>query len=222
MCFGRYSRLINMIGRVLAVVALALTGSLAAADIYRIVDEDGRVTFTNIHPRKLPRGSTRTLVLKSKSSAHRRARNAFNLASMRRNRELFEPIIRSAAQRHKVDPKLVHAVIRAESAYNPKAVSHKGAVGLMQLMPQTADRYGVTDSADPQQNINGGVNYLSDLLALFPWDIRLVVAAYNAGEQNVIKYGNRIPPFKETQHYVAKVMEFYGSDFELSTAEQLP
>lgn len=202
-----------MIRRILAALAMLCLCAAAKADIYRIVDADGRVTFTNIWPGRLPSGSKSTLVLKSRTRTHRPARRAFNSASLKRKRELFEPIIRSAADRHKVDPKLVHAVILAESGYNPKAVSHKGAVGLMQLMPQTADRYGVTDREDPKQNINGGVNYLSDLLALFPWDIRLVVAAYNAGEQNVIKYGNRVPPFKETQQYVSKVMEFYRSDF---------
>jgi soluble lytic murein transglycosylase-like protein len=182
------------------------------ADVYRIVDEKGSVTFTNVPLKKIPKGTEYTLVLKS-LIRRKQPSDPVRLASLGRNGKTFESIIESAAQRHNVDPKLLHAVIRAESGYNPKAVSHKGAVGLMQLMPQTADRYGVTDPEDPKQNINGGANYLSDLMDMFASDIRLAVAAYNAGEQNVIKYGNKIPPFKETQQYVTKVMGFYRRNF---------
>ncbi|MGH8474907.1 MAG: lytic transglycosylase domain-containing protein, partial [Methylococcales bacterium] len=179
----------------------------AQADIYKIV-ERGKVTFTNIPLKKVPRGVEYTLVLKSLIRKQNIDIDELPLMSMKgsvnrsRNRKKFAPLIASAAQRHKVDPKLLHAVILAESAYNPNAVSHKGAVGLMQLMPQTADRYGVRNRQDPNQNINGGAKYLSDLISMFASDIRLAVAAYNAGEQNVIKYGNTIPPFKETQQYV--------------------
>ena len=129
---------------------------------------------------------------------------------MSKNKKKFSPIINTAAAKHSLDPRLLHAVIRAESAYNPNAVSHKGAVGLMQLMPQTAKRFGVKDRENPTENINGGARYLSELLKMFESDIKLAVAAYNAGEHNVIKYGNKIPPFNETRHYVAKVMKFYG------------
>jgi soluble lytic murein transglycosylase-like protein len=183
----------------------------AMADIYRIIDENGKVTFTNVPLNRIPRGVEYKLVLKSLIRPRKREGGITRLGSMKWNRKRFEPIIVSAAERYKVDPELLHAVIRAESAYNPRAVSHMGAVGLMQLMPETADRYGVINREDPDQNINGGAQYLSDLISMFSSDIRLAVAAYNAGEQNVIKYGNRIPPFKETQQYVAKVMKFYRS-----------
>ncbi len=110
---------------------------------------------------------------------------------------------------HGLDSALLHAVISVESRYNPNAVSRAGAVGLMQLMPATAKRYGVKDSFDPAQNLHGGAKYLRDLLTLFDSDINLVLAAYNAGEYAVIKNGNRIPPFPETRKYVPRVMGYY-------------
>ena len=100
-------------------------------------------------------------------------------------------------------------MVRAESAYRSDAVSSKGAVGLMQLMPGTAERYGVTDRRDPAQNLRGGTEYLRDLLQMFDNDLQLALAAYNAGENAVIKYGNQIPPYNETQNYVRKVIRFY-------------
>ena len=202
----------KMLSRISWVALLSSLCFVAKADIYRIIDGNGKVTFTNVPLKKIPRGAEYKLVLKSLIRPRKRGGGTTKFGRTSRNRKKFESIIVSAAQRHKVDPKLLHAVIRAESAYNPKAVSHKGAVGLMQLMPQTADRYGVEDREDPNQNIDGGAKYLSDLISMFSSDIRLAVAAYNAGEQNVIKYGNRIPPFKETQQYVAKVMRFYRND----------
>ncbi|MGR9105332.1 MAG: transglycosylase SLT domain-containing protein [Gammaproteobacteria bacterium] len=202
-----------MLRRFFWFVLLFSPGFGASADIYKIVDENGKVTFTNVPLKRIPAGTEYKLVLKSLIRPRKRVRGATNWVSAYRNREEFEPLISSAARRHNVDAKLLHAVIRAESAYNPRAVSYKGAVGLMQLMPDTADRYGVEDPRDPSQNIDGGAQYLSDLIAMFSSDIRLAVAAYNAGEQNVIKYGNRIPPFKETRDYVTKVMKFYRDDF---------
>jgi hypothetical protein len=119
-------------------------------------------------------------------------------------------IILRAADRHKVDPALVKAVIRAESGYNPNAVSKKGAMGLMQLMPRTAEALGVDDEDifNPESNIDAGVKYLKHLLIQFNGDIRLAVAAYNAGTKKVIKYKD-IPPYKATRHYVNKVLEYY-------------
>lgn len=119
-------------------------------------------------------------------------------------------MIDAAASKYSLDPALLHAVIRAESSYNPGAVSRKGAVGLMQLMPETAARYGVRDRYDPGENIEGGAKYLSELIDMFRSDVRLAVAAYNAGENNVIKYGNKVPPFQETQEYVARVLNYYN------------
>jgi soluble lytic murein transglycosylase-like protein len=105
---------------------------------------------------------------------------------------------------------LLHAVIRAESGYNPEAVSPKGAAGLMQLMPATASRMGVRDRFDPQDNIEGGARYLSQLLDMFPSDIKLAVAAYNSGENAVKRHGNQIPPYSETQTYVDRVLNYYS------------
>jgi soluble lytic murein transglycosylase-like protein len=127
----------------------------------------------------------------------------------RRNR--YAPIIDAEAARQGIDPNLVHAVIRAESAYRPSARSHAGACGLMQLMPATAKRFGVRDIWDPAQNIRGGVAYLRFLVDRFDGDIHLVLAAYNAGEGAVEKHGNRIPPYRETRAYVRRVLEYLGA-----------
>lgn len=126
-----------------------------------------------------------------------------------RNREIFSAEVRRAASLYQLDEALLRAVITVESDYNSGIVSSKGAVGLMQLMPDTARRYKVKDSFDPAQNIYAGAQYLSSLLAQFDNDIPLALAAYNAGENNVRKYGRRIPPFPETMVYVPKVMGLY-------------
>ena len=117
--------------------------------------------------------------------------------------------IAQSAQNNQLDSELIHAVMHVESAYKVKAKSHKGVQGLMQLMPATAHRLGVKNSYDPAQNIEGGAKYLRELLTLFNNDITLAVAAYNAGENAVIRYGNKIPPYKETQAYVPKVLHIY-------------
>ncbi len=121
----------------------------------------------------------------------------------------FNQLVSQVAARHQVDEKLVHAVIQAESAYRPNAVSTSGAVGLMQLMPATASRFGVQDSNNPEQNIDGGTRYLRHLLDLFPNNLDLAIAAYNAGENSVLRHNNSIPPYPETQNYVKQVMALY-------------
>jgi soluble lytic murein transglycosylase-like protein len=108
-----------------------------------------------------------------------------------------------------MDPALVKAVIRAESAFNPKAVSRAGAAGLMQLMPGTAAQYGVYDRFDPAANIDAGTRHLRGLLDMFNNDLMLALAAYNAGEGAVMKYGNTIPPYAETRTYVNRVLSYY-------------
>ena len=115
----------------------------------------------------------------------------------------------AAATEFNVEEALLHAVITAESGYNPGAVSRAGAQGLMQLTPDTARRYGVADAFDAGQNIRGGTRYLRDLLDLFDNDVELAVAAYNAGENAVLRHGRKIPPYRETQAYVAKVQAYY-------------
>jgi soluble lytic murein transglycosylase-like protein len=120
----------------------------------------------------------------------------------------YAAIIKEKSKKYGVRVELVHAVIQAESAYNPRAVSHAGAVGLMQLMPATAKRFGVSDSKNPRQNIDGGVRYLRFLLDYFNNNLKLAVAGYNAGENAVIKHGRKIPPYKETRQYVMNVMKY--------------
>ena len=120
----------------------------------------------------------------------------------------YDSTIRAIALRYGLDDKLIKAIVRVESAFKPGAVSPKGAQGLMQLMPGTAERYGVKDSFDPAQNLLGGVKYLKHLLGMFDNNLRLALAAYNAGENAVQKY-NGIPPYKETRQYVQKVMHYH-------------
>jgi len=123
----------------------------------------------------------------------------------------FHEQIAAAARLHGVDSALVHAVIAAESNYQIKAVSPKGAVGLMQVMPETGARYGVLRAklATPEQNIGTGTRYLAELLQLFDGNLELALAGYNAGEQAVLRYGRRIPPFAETRAYVVRVLKIY-------------
>lgn len=120
-------------------------------------------------------------------------------------------MVEEAAKRHDVDPLLVHSMIQVESNYNPYALSPKGAQGLMQLMPATARRFGVRNSFDVKENIEGGVRYLKYLESLFPNEQELIIAAYNAGEGAVWKYGNKIPPYRETEQYVVRVGTRYGN-----------
>ena len=120
----------------------------------------------------------------------------------------FDPMIEALAASHRVDTALIKAVIHAESAFNPYAISEKGAQGLMQLMPATALRYGVASAFDPHENLRGGISYLKDLLGQFGGDTRLALAGYNAGENAVERFGG-IPPFPETRHYVDKVLSLH-------------
>jgi len=125
------------------------------------------------------------------------------------NSRAYDPLIESAARGAALAPELVRAVIVVESAFNPRAVSKRGAVGLMQLHPDTARRYGVADAFDPGQNIAGGTRYLRDLMRRYGNNMELALAAYNAGEEAVDRYGHSIPPFAETRHYVPAVLRVY-------------
>ncbi len=119
-------------------------------------------------------------------------------------------LITQAAARHGIDHHLILAVMKQESSFNPQAISYKGARGLMQLMPATAARFGVRDIFDPAQNIDGGARYLRFLLDTFKGDVELALAGYNAGEHAVARYGNQIPPYRETQDYVRKISAHYA------------
>jgi len=130
-------------------------------------------------------------------------------------------LVEQAASRFQVDPELIHAIIRVESGYDPKAVSSKGAMGLMQLIPATAQRFGVANPFDPKQNLEGGVNYLKYLLDLFGGDLSLSLAAYNAGEHSVQRSGG-IPAIPETQDYVRKVTSIYQTGDAPAPAKTTP
>ena len=178
----------------------------ALADIYRYVDEDGHVYYTNV-----PQDSRYKIYRKLTDERHAVHKT---LASEVRyyapaQRERYANHIRAAAKANGLEPALLHAVISAESGYNPFARSPKGATGLMQLMPQTAQRYGAKNLLDPAQNIGAGARYLRDLMNLFDNDLHLALAAYNAGENAVIRAGRRIPPYQETMTYVPRVITYY-------------
>ena len=138
-----------------------------------------------------------------------RAPSDADLVARRDAATAFDDVIRAHAERERVDPRLVKSVMLIESNFNPRAVSRKGARGLMQLMPGTARRYGVRNSFDPHDNIRGGTAYLSDLLGMFDGDLVRTLAAYNAGEGAVQRYRG-VPPYPETQEYVRRAMLVYG------------
>ena len=189
------------------VLVVAVSARIAQADVYRYVDADGAVLFTNVPP-----DSRYKVYLKEKrekpdpvaQTLASELRYYDEEARSRYSRHIFE-----AARLTRLEPALIHAVISAESGYNPFARSRKGAAGLMQLMPEIAKRYGVKNRLDPAQNIHGGARYLRDLIRLFHNDLQLAVAAYNAGENAVVRHGNRIPPYSETMTYVPRVMSYY-------------
>jgi len=195
--------------------ALALCSGFAQADIYRSLDPNTPTKYTNM----LPAEGRWELYLKEKPAPIREEPTydyrRFTVDSHSR----YASQIQAAAMANNVEAALIRAVISVESGYNPSAMSRAGAVGLMQLMPETAKRYNVMDRHDPEQNIRGGAQYLRDLLRMFNYDLHLAIAAYNAGEEAVMKYGNRIPPYRETLAYVPKVMKFYQ---RYSTGYALP
>jgi soluble lytic murein transglycosylase-like protein len=136
-------------------------------------------------------------------------RRARGDAQMGKRRDALEPLIRQVAARHGVEPALVRAIAHVESRFDAQAVSPAGAVGVMQLMPGTAKRYGTADRADPAQNLDGGVRYFKDLLGLYRGNVALALAAYNSGERNVERHAYRVPPFRETMLYVPEVLSRY-------------
>jgi hypothetical protein len=167
------------------------------ADMYQTVAEDGTVIYSNVQA-----VGSRT-IMKEEKKEHK------SISKKRRNSENYHVIVDEKARKHNVDPKLVKAVIAAESGWNPAAISPKGAVGIMQLMPKTANDMGVNNRFNPEQNIEGGVKYLRYLLDKFKGNMTLALAAYNAGPARVEKV-KRVPSIPETMNYVRKVMNTYS------------
>ena len=188
-------------------LALGAVAQPAFADIYMFKDDKGVVHFTNI-----PQGDKRFKLVRKEAGTPPLTAAAgmpqYSLPTEEMIRR-YSAMVETASRTHGVESALVHAVISAESGYNPSAVSRAGARGIMQLMPDTARRFGVENIMDPAQNIHGGVKYLRELLTMFNGNKELALAAYNAGENAVIRNGNRIPPYAETAAYVPKVMEYY-------------
>ena len=194
-------RLHHPVTLLLPAALLWMLSHAALADIYRYVDREGRIILTD-RPRH---SGFRLLVRTWKGWEERR----IDRHDFRRNQARFRPVIEQVARQQGLPKALIHAVVTAESAYDPNAVSRAGAVGLMQLMPATARRYGVTNRRDPVQNLQGGTRYLAELLRQFENNLVLALAAYNAGENAVIRYNRRLPPFPETRRYVKKVLDYY-------------
>lgn len=180
-------------------VTAGATGTVHA-DIYSFVDAAGVTHFSNV-----PTDARyRLLLAEPRPPAADSSGGAWLTKSTQ-----YEPMIQRAAQSAAVKPELVRAVIAVESAFNPRAVSKRGAIGLMQLKPSTARRYGVANAYDPEQNVMAGARYLRDLLVRYGNNLELTLAAYNAGEDAVERYGRSIPPFSETRRYVPAVLQVY-------------
>jgi len=183
---------------------LFLLTSPSFAGIYRYVDENGVIYFTNC-----PRDPKFKLYIRE-SKDDVGDDNHSSSASYIKDSNQYDLVISEFSKKYQVDFALIKAIIRAESGFNPFAVSRKGARGLMQLMPETALRMNVSNIFNPRENIEGGVRYFKYLLSLFDNDLRLSLAAYNAGE-NVVGELRSIPPYRETIDYVKKVLSYYQS-----------
>jgi len=191
----------------LMLASLAFCAKPASAQIAKMTDDSGRRFFINANPQPAKLASSATkhtnIYLPSEVSLTGRSHPGLEV-----DRDGAEKLVREASDRHKVDPALVRAVIETESNWNPKAYSHKGAGGLMQLIPTTAQRYGAYDVFDPQQNIDAGVKYLRTLLERYNGNLDLALAAYNAGE-GAVDRAHGVPGFRETRDYVQKVQNAY-------------
>jgi soluble lytic murein transglycosylase-like protein len=172
-------------------------------DIVSVTDGQGRTIFINTGQTSANNGLGTTLIPSARTGDTSPSPPEIN------------SLVEQTANRFQVDPQLVHAIIKVESEYDPQAVSPKGAMGLMQLIPETAQRFGVANPFNPKENIEGGVGYLKYLLNLFGGDLSLSLAAYNAGEHAVERFGG-IPSFAETRNYVQKVTNLYQSGSQQS------
>jgi soluble lytic murein transglycosylase-like protein len=197
-------------------LSLFLAPSIAQADIYMQQDTSEQIVLTNLlidSERTNQRVGYELLIendIRSPSkSENNLAMNNHSNESHGLSRQQVSEAVASASAQTSIDPALIHAVIRVESNYNTRAVSRRGAQGLMQLMPSTARRFNVTNPYDPAQNVLAGAQYLRELHTLFNGNMPLILAAYNAGPKAVSKYHMRIPPFMETRLYVPKVLDVY-------------
>jgi len=181
-----------LVRRATLALTIALPALSASAQIYSGQTADGTVVLSDFRGTATPNLLVPALARAAVPSPGRQAMSS---------------IVSDVARELQVPMHLLHAVISVESSYDAKAVSPKGAQGLMQLMPETAQRFGVADPFDPRENVRGGARYLKWLLDVFGGDLSLALAGYNAGEQAVIRAGYRIPPYAETQRYVPRVME---------------
>jgi len=180
----------------LVLLVLFFMASLCHADIYKYTDAEGVIHLTNVPTEQ---DVPYVLVMREK-------RVIFQLKG---DIALYDDLIAKTSERYRIDSALVKAVIKAESNFDHRAVSAVGARGLMQLMPATAATLQVKDSFHPETNIDGGVRYLRYLMNMFNGNLPLVLAAYNAGENAVMRHNNRIPPYPETQTYVKRVLNYF-------------
>jgi len=185
------------------ILAVAAAPGLARADIYSFTDADGITHFSNV-----PSDTRYKLLIAAPVEAALGAAKDHSVDWLARSAQ-YDGVIRGAARDATIQAALVRAVIVVESGFNPRAVSKKGAIGLMQLAPATARRYGVKNIYDPTENVRAGAHYLSDLLVRFDSNLELALAAYNAGEEAVERYGRHVPPYRETLAYVPSVMKVY-------------
>lgn len=194
-----------------AAVILATLGFAAGptrAQISLAQNFDGRRMFVNAEPvvkEKLATSRPKSIYLPAEQSFLGRKREAMSL-----DRDGAEALVKEAAERHRMNPELIRAVIQTESGWNAAAVSRKGAVGLMQLVPTTAQRFGVKDMFSPKQNVDAGVRYLKTLLERYNGNLELALAAYNAGE-GAVDRARGVPAFRETRNYVQRVQSLFGS-----------
>ncbi len=194
----------QLIIAIIFLIHLVLLAGPSFAGIYRWVDERGVIHFTNC-----PRDPQFKLYIRESKDDVGGEENRASVPPVR-DQSQFDSLIEEFSKKHNVDFALVKAMIKAESGFNPLAVSRKGAKGLMQLMPETAQRMNVGNIFNPRENIDGGVRYFRYLLSIFNEDLRLSLAAYNAGE-NIVSELRSIPPYRETVDYVRKVLNYYQS-----------
>lgn len=186
-------------------VGAAAAPKVVRGQVYAFVDKDGVRNYTSVRPKGLPTSAIRTIQYSYIERCYAcGVLPGVNFGTLRLNTTAYQDEIRAAARLHGVEEAVVRAIIHAESSFNPNALSRAGAQGLMQLMPGTASRFGVSNAFDAGQNIRGGVQYLAWLLKRFNGNLTLAAAGYNAGEGAVDKYGG-VPPYSETQRYVQRV-----------------